>query len=539
MILILHKKIMIFFFILLTFSVAFSQSNQGNIIYFGNGNGLDFNYDPPKALTDGVFAGGSISTICDEKTGKLLFYTDGINVINSTHKIMKNGNDLLGHASNVIIPYPQKKGLYYIFSISINDSVTSSYEVFDPKKLVKTNQNEWLKLRAKSDTVNQSNAKLYYHLIDMNKNNGLGEVIKKNQFLYKCIFSSLTAARHANGKDFWLITHQFRNDNFRVYLINEKGLQENFITTTIGEKLFYDGMSSLYERRRKIKISANFQYLCLAQYVLTNNIQIFKFDNNTGNFLKFIRLVDKDMYNLRGLEFSPDASKLYLNFIEHNSNKFFTKQYNLELPESDIVKKSKSHIFYNDHTRNAEKFSFWGDMQVARDGKIYALKGVNNGWVSTIENPNEDWNKLKFNFEAYTYTQGSMLDLGNITHLLPPFFSPIKIDELFSRQILFDTKQSKIESWHEPILVDIFQFLEENKDTKITIIGHTDNEGNSKENQKLSFQRAKSIADYFVNKKIDKNRIKVEGLGDTKPIIDNENEENKSKNRRVEFLITE
>lgn len=519
----------IFSHFIFTFYFSCSVFSQGSIWYFGNGNGVDFiNKKTPKSITNGILSRDNISVVSDN-TGQLSFYTDGMTVVNHQHKIIKNGSSLLGNACNIIVPYPQKKGIYYIFSISIDDTQKSMFEKIDldTSKMKRLTPEIWSQELARRDTVNQKRARLYYHLVDMNKNNGLGEVIVKNQLIYRCIKADLVVAKHINGKDFWLITHEFMNNRFRTYLINEKGLDNNFVMSEIGLKSYteYHGKFN----QNGLRISLDFNFLAFLEREVST-IQIFNFNNKTGEINKPISLKDKDLQYVRGLEFSPDASKLYITFFNnnyyHTDHSAMIKRYDLKEKESDIVKSAKKKTY--------SKVNGTNDIRLAPDHKIYIL----SGWsVNCIENPNEDWENLQLYFNKFKYKQSTLSFFSNCTHLLPPFFSPIKIDELFSRQILFDTKQSKIESWHAPILVDIFQFLEDNKDTKITIIGHTDNEGNPKENQKLSLERAKSIADYFVNKKIDKNRIKVESLGHTKPIINNDNEENKSKNRRVEFLI--
>jgi outer membrane protein OmpA-like peptidoglycan-associated protein len=77
------------------------------------------------------------------------------------------------------------------------------------------------------------------------------------------------------------------------------------------------------------------------------------------------------------------------------------------------------------------------------------------------------------------------------------------------------------------------------KDPKIMvqIVGHTDNVGDPRLNLILSENRAKVIANYLINKGINENRITHTGFGQTKPLTNNDTEENKKRNRRVEFLI--
>ena len=72
----------------------------------------------------------------------------------------------------------------------------------------------------------------------------------------------------------------------------------------------------------------------------------------------------------------------------------------------------------------------------------------------------------------------------------------------------------------------------------ILIEGHTDNRGDSVQNQLLSLKRANTIATYLMSKGIESNRIKTIGLGGSQPISDNTTEEGRIKNRRSSFTIT-
>ncbi len=81
--------------------------------------------------------------------------------------------------------------------------------------------------------------------------------------------------------------------------------------------------------------------------------------------------------------------------------------------------------------------------------------------------------------------------------------------------------------------------LKENPDLKIQIEGHTDKIGDPKANKKLSLDRAYNVRQYLVNKGIAGERIKFLGLGDTMPVSKGNDEESRSKNRRVEYKIIE
>ena len=82
----------------------------------------------------------------------------------------------------------------------------------------------------------------------------------------------------------------------------------------------------------------------------------------------------------------------------------------------------------------------------------------------------------------------------------------------------------------------IFKILNNNPDLKFEIDGHTDNTGEAKHNMDLSQQRADAVKAQLVNIGIAGSRLTTKGLGDTKPIGNNDSQEGKAKNRRVEFI---
>lgn len=88
-------------------------------------------------------------------------------------------------------------------------------------------------------------------------------------------------------------------------------------------------------------------------------------------------------------------------------------------------------------------------------------------------------------------------------------------------------------------LNDLVLFLKSNPTKRIRIEGHTDNQGDSQLNKRLSLDRAFSVREYLVSRGISSKRIEFKGMGDTKPIAPNDSEENRKKNRRVEYVILE
>ena len=102
--------------------------------------------------------------------------------------------------------------------------------------------------------------------------------------------------------------------------------------------------------------------------------------------------------------------------------------------------------------------------------------------------------------------------------------------------INFETGKSDVKPESQKIIDQISEMLKSNPSLKISIEGHTDNVGTPASNQTLSDSRAKSIMNALIAKGIDKNRLSAKGWGQTKPIADNNTNENKAKNRRVEIV---
>jgi outer membrane protein OmpA-like peptidoglycan-associated protein len=102
--------------------------------------------------------------------------------------------------------------------------------------------------------------------------------------------------------------------------------------------------------------------------------------------------------------------------------------------------------------------------------------------------------------------------------------------------ISFETDSDKVKKESSTILNKLYKTVASGNE-HILITGHTDSQGCSIDNQKLSEARAFSVYKYLIAKGIPSSRISYEGLGDTQPIEDNCTNKSRSKNRRVEFRI--
>lgn len=87
------------------------------------------------------------------------------------------------------------------------------------------------------------------------------------------------------------------------------------------------------------------------------------------------------------------------------------------------------------------------------------------------------------------------------------------------------------------LIKDLTIYLKLNPSIRIRINGHTDSIGSEKSNLLLSKRRAKVIAQNIIKNGISRDRVEWKGFGEENPIADNEIEEGRSKNRRVEFEV--
>lgn len=109
-----------------------------------------------------------------------------------------------------------------------------------------------------------------------------------------------------------------------------------------------------------------------------------------------------------------------------------------------------------------------------------------------------------------------------------------KLDKIYFEQGSFLLNPKSIGQ-----LTKLYVALQDNPKMKIQIAGHSDNVGNLKINHFLSENRAKVIGSFLIDKGIKSNRLQFVGYGHTKPVTENDTEENRAANRREEVLVME
>ena len=116
----------------------------------------------------------------------------------------------------------------------------------------------------------------------------------------------------------------------------------------------------------------------------------------------------------------------------------------------------------------------------------------------------------------------------------------IKEDKIELKQkIFFAFNKSTILERSFGLLGEVAQALKDRPKIKVRIEGHTDDKGSAKYNKTLSEKRAKAVRDHMLQQGVGPERMIAIGYGEETPIADNDTEEGREMNRRVEFVIIE
>lgn len=322
----------------------FSQ-NETNNWYFGYQAGLSFSTSPPSVLSNGAMNAQEGCASISDASGNLLFYSNGISVWNNSHTLMANGNGLLGNVSAtqgaLIVKQPKSTSLYYLFTL---------------------------------DQLGNGNG-LRYSIIDMSLAAGSGSISVKNNLLYTPSCEKLAAARHCNGNDVWIISHDYNSAQFRVFLLTSAGLSTTTVVSNIGSVISNSINSCGY-----LKVSANGRKIGLAIMAYTLNagrFEVYDFDNTNGLISNSLTLSTSDYPY--GCEFSPDGSKFYGSIIGPPN----ISQWNLCVGSGSAIVNS----IYTISTGTVGGSNSPSGMLLAKDGKIYFNYGITNQ-LGVINNPN-------------------------------------------------------------------------------------------------------------------------------------------------------
>ncbi len=157
---------------------------------------------------------------------------------------------------------------------------------------------------------------------------------------------------------------------------------------------------------------------------------------------------------------------------------------------------------------------------VLTEGKEYSIYVTRIGYL--FEN-------LTFNYLEKKSREPEVLDI---------YLTPIKSGATsVLKNIFFDTDQYVLKEKSKTELSEVIKFLKDNDGIRVEIEGHTDNTGSAAHNMELSTNRAKSVYDFLIKAGVPGARIQFKGYGSDKPKVENNTEEGKQLNRRIEFKI--
>lgn len=373
------------FFLILIIPLLSIAQNQGNVWYFGDHAGLDFNSGVPIPLTNGQTYtpnGTPIegTAVISDSSGVLLFYTNGQKIWNKNQQVMPHGDSLLGHLSStqaaLIIPQPGSSRYFYVFT---------------------------------TDAFYEDNLQygFRYSIVDICRDNGLGDIMPdyKNIKLLDTVAEKLTAVRHTDGIDYWVITHKYYSDAFYAYHLSSMGIIDTVIshsgsihpTDMIGDGGAIGQLKASPNGEKLAIVNGNAGAHTIAEY--------FDFDKSTGIVSNCVsiqtNLAIQYQYQYYGVSFSPDNSKLY---ITSNLNNYGVFQFNLNAGggNEDSVRASITKI--------AGQTWCWG-LQLGADGKIYVAGSGWNQYISVINNPNGIGLNCNFQDSAI-YLNGRLCSYG-------------------------------------------------------------------------------------------------------------------------------
>jgi hypothetical protein len=342
----LKQAVLVFLFSSLftvTCSLSFGQFTD-RYWTFGDSSGIDFaNLISPQASHSILRVQGSCFSIC-ESSGNLLFYGGSPDstlwlhsthykngyVVNKNHQKMNNGDSLaadLTFQSMLTVPDPGNLNRFYVFGIGVTNTPIPGF---------------------------------YYSLVDLSYYNGLGSVIQKNVQLNPYpLTDGLTAVKHGNGRDWWIVFKRWDtlNNDFYFYLLTPGGLNGPFIQS-IG--------SSTTNNITKMKFSKDGKHLFVVNPL--DLIETHEFDRCTG-LLSNTNTIQPEssigpFTNYWSFAISAESTKLYVTSIGLGPSQDSSYLFQFDLNSGNILGSK-------DTLQSFVGPSAVGNLQLGPDEKIY------------------------------------------------------------------------------------------------------------------------------------------------------------------------
>ncbi len=288
--------------------------------------------------------------------GTLLFSTNGAFLANVNGDTLLNGTDLSPSTyssiwseglhvvqATLILPKPDVPDVYFLLHGTLDDN-TGPYANF-----------------------------LYLSVIDMTLDGGLGGVVEKNVILIsdQLNIGRITAVRHANGRDWWILCHKANTSIFYRLIATPNGVSVDG-TQSIGIVRPGDAGQSCFSPD-----GGKYAY-----YWGEEELDVFNFDRCSGMFSDAVHIVVPDPNAGPGVAFSPNSRFLYVSSVED------VYQYDMQAPdiEATMVHIATWDGFYSPGPPFATLFDV---AQLAPDGKIYIATGNGTDKLHVINEPDQ------------------------------------------------------------------------------------------------------------------------------------------------------
>lgn len=244
---------------------------------------------------------------------------------------------------------------------------------------------------------------------------------------------------------------------------------------------------------------------------------------------------------------TADGKDAYYSFEERQGERYVKSIiYTFQIPEAIRVRNRSSFvegIVYDANTKQPIKAQI-ELIDLASQEKISDVTSdPKNGEYLMVLTEGADYalyaDREGYLFQSLTFNYSEEADekIQEPVHI-DIYLQPItKGKETVLNNIFFDTDKYEIKEISKPELNRIASFLEENPEIRITINGHTDNQGAESYNKELSTKRAQAVYEYLIKSGISQERLKYQGFGQSKPIATNDTQQGRQKNRRIAFEI--
>jgi|GEM_PF-3587239 len=343
--------------------------------YFGNGAGIDFSSGSPMSIPGGktaTFEG--VAVVSDPITHNRVFYTDGVSVWDSTHQLINIPGGLMGGRSStqssVIVPVPGFSRRYCIVTTAEGEG-------------------------AKNRTVG-----MRYTVLDFNEPN---IIVALNEPLLAPATEKVTAVRHCNGEDYWIIGHAWQSNAFHAYLLTSQGLNTTGVVSNVGPSTAPGGSAAGY-----LSASSDGRMLAMAIYSQGDSIEnyagMFSFNNATGQVSAEIPLVR--FMSPYGICFSPNNSKLYVSTHDVSvQGRGSFLQFDLSSHDSATIVASRETLFVG---------GLLGAIEPGIDGRLYVAREGSN-YLSVIPQPDALGAATNFRYNGFVLMYGtSTFGLPNV-----------------------------------------------------------------------------------------------------------------------------